>query len=217
MIQRAAFINPLETCFQPIFETLNGERVLHAVECLTRGPHGSTLEQAPQLFDYVRRRHLEPEIDRMCIAQGLRAAGGGGTHRISVNVHPVTLAVQGDFPAFLVRECVASGQSVVYEYERSAANGHQCFGIELVPVPDAEGAVRHVVAVVMVVFVLELEFMVVVRRNDGELRRVRGGWVGGRGSGAVVTGVEGTTASDERCCGHSETKALVHATSVESG
>ncbi len=102
-------INPLETCFQPIFEALNGERVLHAVECLTRGPHGSAFEDAPRLFDYVRRRHLEPEIDRLCIAQALHAVGGGGTHRISVNVHPVTLAVQRDFPMFLVRESVASG------------------------------------------------------------------------------------------------------------
>jgi len=106
--RRGALINPLETCFQPIFEIANGERVLHAVECLTRGPRGSTFEEAPRLFDYVRRRHLEPEIDRLCIAQALRAAGGAGTHRISVNVHPVTLAVQRDFSAFLVRECAAS-------------------------------------------------------------------------------------------------------------
>jgi EAL domain-containing protein (putative c-di-GMP-specific phosphodiesterase class I) len=109
VIQRAAFINPLETCFQPIFEAQNGERTLHAVECLTRGPHGSAFETAPRLFDYVRRQHLEPEIDRLCIAQALRAAGGGGTHRISVNVHPVTLAVQRDFPSFLERESAAAG------------------------------------------------------------------------------------------------------------
>jgi len=102
-------MNPLETVFQPIFEISGDERTLHAVECLTRGPHGSALEQAPQLFEYVRKRHLEPEVDRLCIAQALRAAAGSGTHRISVNVHPVTLAARNDFAAFLGRESTAAG------------------------------------------------------------------------------------------------------------
>ncbi len=109
MIQRTALTHPLETVFQPIFEISNEERALHAIECLTRGPHGSALEQAPMLFDYIRRRHLEPEMDRVCIAQALRAAGDGGMHRISVNVHPVTLARQRDFAGFLARESAAAG------------------------------------------------------------------------------------------------------------
>jgi EAL domain-containing protein (putative c-di-GMP-specific phosphodiesterase class I) len=94
---------------QPIFEIENDDRSLHAIECLTRGPHGSVFEEAPRLFEYIRRRHLEPEMDRVCIAQALRAAGDGGTHRISVNVHPVTLARQRDFAAFLKRESAAVG------------------------------------------------------------------------------------------------------------
>ncbi|HMC21054.1 MAG TPA: EAL domain-containing protein [Thermoanaerobaculia bacterium] len=109
MIRTAALTHPLETVFQPIFETENDGLVLHAVECLTRGPHGSTLEQAPMLFDYVRRRHLEPEVDRLCIAQALREAGNGGTHRIAVNIHPVTLADRRDFASFLIRESAAAG------------------------------------------------------------------------------------------------------------
>ena len=109
MIQRTALTHPLETVVQPIFEIDNQERTLHAIECLTRGPHGSAFEQAPRLFDYIRKRHLEPEMDRVCIAQALRAAGDGGTHRVSVNVHPVTLASQRDFAAFLKRESAAVG------------------------------------------------------------------------------------------------------------
>jgi len=109
VIHKSALTSPLETVFQPIFETKGGERVLHAVESLTRGPRGSALEQAPMLFNYVRRRHLEPEVDRLCIAQALRAAADGGTHRIAVNVHPVTLASRGNFTAFLLRESAAAG------------------------------------------------------------------------------------------------------------
>lgn len=102
---------PLETVFQPIFETSaeSNARTLHAVECLTRGPRGSTLETAAVLFDYVRRRHLEAEVDRLCIAQALHAAAGEGEHRIAVNVHPVTLAARADFTSFLIRESAATG------------------------------------------------------------------------------------------------------------
>ena len=109
MIQRTALTHPLQTVVQPIFEIEKGARSLHAVECLTRGPNGSALHNAPQLFEYIRRRHLEPEMDRVCIAQALRAATDGGTHRISVNVHPVTLAGQRDFATFLKRESAAVG------------------------------------------------------------------------------------------------------------
>jgi EAL domain-containing protein (putative c-di-GMP-specific phosphodiesterase class I) len=112
VIQRSALTHPLETVLQPIFDISNSERTLHAVECLTRGPHGSVFEHAPQLFDYIRRRHLEAEMDRVCIAQALRAAGDGGDHRISVNVHPITLATERDFTSFLTRESEAAGIDV---------------------------------------------------------------------------------------------------------
>ena len=111
MIPRAALTHPLETVFQPIFEIEHGERSLHAIECLTRGPHGSALEQAPQLFDYIRRRHLEPEMDRVCIAQALRAAGDAGLHRISVNVHPVTLARQSSISRVLLNMSASAPSS----------------------------------------------------------------------------------------------------------
>ncbi|HJT16563.1 MAG TPA: EAL domain-containing protein [Thermoanaerobaculia bacterium] len=108
MIHKSALTSPLETVFQPIFETRGDKRTLHAVECLTRGPRGSALEQAPNLFSYVRRRHLEPEVDRLCIAQALHAAAGAEQHRIAVNVHPVTLAARPDFTSFLANEANAS-------------------------------------------------------------------------------------------------------------
>lgn len=109
MIRKSSLTGPLETVFQPIFEVRGSERVLHAVESLTRGPRGSALEQAPMLFNYVRRRHLEPEVDRLCISQALHAATDDAACRIAVNVHPVTLASRGDFTSFLLRESAASG------------------------------------------------------------------------------------------------------------
>ena len=87
VIHKSALTSPLETVFQPIFETKGGERVLHAVESLTRGPRGSALEQAPMLFNYVRRRHLEPEVDRLCIAQALRDGLIGIAHARSIDAN----------------------------------------------------------------------------------------------------------------------------------
>src|SRR5450759_4094134 len=51
---------PLGTVLQTIVETTTGGMPsLFAVECLTRGPRGTKLEQAVPLFEYVRRRGLE--------------------------------------------------------------------------------------------------------------------------------------------------------------
>lgn len=111
VLHTSALTHPLETVFQPIFEISSSRRVLHAVESLTRGPRGSSLEQAPMLFDYVRRRHLEAEVDRMCITQALRAARGDGDHRIALNVHPITLAASS-FTSFLIRQSEAAGIAI---------------------------------------------------------------------------------------------------------
>ena len=81
---------PLATFVQPIVDTSTGVARVFAVECLTRGPRGSRLEEALPLFDYVRRRGLEREMDRTCIAQALRSTAACDC-RISINVHPTTL------------------------------------------------------------------------------------------------------------------------------
>src|SRR4051812_12554955 len=97
---------PLGTLLQPIIETAerSDRRLLHAVECLTRGPAGSAIEEAIPLFAMIRERGLEADMDRMCVAQALRAASGRSQHRIAINVHPSTLGDRRDFVQFLVRE-----------------------------------------------------------------------------------------------------------------
>jgi EAL domain-containing protein (putative c-di-GMP-specific phosphodiesterase class I) len=97
---------PLGTLLQPIIDTgtRSKSRCLHAVECLTRGPAGSDFEQATPLFAMIRERGLEPEMDRLCVAQALRTAAGRSSHRIAINVHPATLGDPRDFVQFLLRE-----------------------------------------------------------------------------------------------------------------
>ena len=101
-ILRASLPKPLGTVVQPIVDTSADQPSLFAVECLTRGPRGSKLEQALPLFHYIRARGLESQMDRACIAEALRNAAGYPC-RISLNVHPCTLA-EG-FADFLFAEC----------------------------------------------------------------------------------------------------------------
>jgi EAL domain-containing protein (putative c-di-GMP-specific phosphodiesterase class I) len=92
----------LSTLFQPILEARDNGWGLHALECLTRGPKGTNLEPANLLFEYVRRKRKECELDRVCVARALRCAGELDTDAsFSVNVHASTLGSDPEFPFFL--------------------------------------------------------------------------------------------------------------------
>ena len=92
----------LSTLFQPILEARGTGWGLHALECLTRGPKGTNLESANLLFEYVRRKRKECDIDRVCVARALRCAGDLDTDAsFSVNVHASTLGSDPEFPFFL--------------------------------------------------------------------------------------------------------------------
>ncbi|HEU4521440.1 MAG TPA: EAL domain-containing protein [Thermoanaerobaculia bacterium] len=97
---------PLATLVQPIVDLSAGAVELFAVECLTRGPRGSRLEAAPPLFEYIRRRGLEREMDRACIALALREAAALQC-RITLNVHPGTLT--DGFVPFLLDQSRRAG------------------------------------------------------------------------------------------------------------
>lgn len=99
---------PLGTVLQAIVDTSTGTAEIFAVECLTRGPRGTRLEQAPPLFEYIRRRGLEAEMDCACISRALRAAAGRAP-RIAVNVHPTTLGDSAGFVRYLMRHTEAAG------------------------------------------------------------------------------------------------------------
>ena len=97
---------PLATLVQAIVDVSSGSARVFAVECLTRGPRGSRLEEALPLFDYIRRRGLEREMDRLCVSQSLQSASACDC-RITLNVHPTSL--QDGFVPFLVEQSRRAG------------------------------------------------------------------------------------------------------------
>ncbi|MEA2165691.1 MAG: hypothetical protein QOK37_3818 [Thermoanaerobaculia bacterium] len=103
----------LSILFQPIFEIVDGEPLLFALEALARGPKGSNVECANVLFEYVRRKGKETEVDRACIARAVSAAAGvPGAPPISINVHASTLERDANFTGFLTETCNANGMDV---------------------------------------------------------------------------------------------------------
>jgi EAL domain-containing protein (putative c-di-GMP-specific phosphodiesterase class I) len=92
----------LTTLFQPIFETRGGGRRLFALEALTRGPKQTNIERSDILFEYVRRKRRESEVDLLAIASALRQARGlPGKPCLSLNVHAVTLDREEALPRWL--------------------------------------------------------------------------------------------------------------------
>lgn len=82
----------LTTVFQPIFEISGGERSVFALEALTRGPQGTNIERSDVLFEYVRRKRREVEVDTLAIESALRQARGlPYVPALSINVHASTL------------------------------------------------------------------------------------------------------------------------------
>jgi len=102
LIDQILATDGLAVMFQPVVE-LEGETLrLHTLECLTRGPQGSNAARADVMFEYVRRKRVEPIVDRACITAALHAAAAlPGTPRLSLNVHASTLGRDADFPSFL--------------------------------------------------------------------------------------------------------------------
>lgn len=132
LLHPAGLPGPLGTVLQTIVDTTGDVPSLFAVECLTRGPRGSKLEQAPPLFDYIRRRGLETEADCEIVGRALRAAAGRAP-RIALNVHPSTLADDdGKFVRCLLKQAEAAGvdpsEIIVEVGEHAPASDPIAFG-----------------------------------------------------------------------------------------
>jgi len=99
----------LTTVFQPIFE-LGPQRKIFALEALTRGPKGTNIERSDVLFEYVRRKRREAEVDQLAIEAALRQARGLlEVPALTLNVHASTLERDRRFAASL------AGLSAEYE------------------------------------------------------------------------------------------------------
>jgi EAL domain-containing protein (putative c-di-GMP-specific phosphodiesterase class I) len=96
--------------FQPIFR-FNGERrELYALEALTRGPRGTSMERPDVLFEYARRKGEETQIDLLCIAAALaEAVVLPAAPRISLNIHGSTIGHTRDFTRMLLDSAHAFG------------------------------------------------------------------------------------------------------------
>jgi len=102
LMERILAADGMRVVFQPILDLSRPAPELHALECLTRGAGDSSAAQPGVMFDYVRRKHMEPVVDRACIRASLRAAAAlPGDPCLSVNVHAATLGRDPEFPAFL--------------------------------------------------------------------------------------------------------------------
>jgi len=92
----------LAPVFQPIFDVHGEDRRLHSLECLMRGPKGTSVERADVMFAYVRLKRAEIAVDRACMKAATEFASGlPGRPRISVNVHASTLGRDTDFIRYL--------------------------------------------------------------------------------------------------------------------
>jgi EAL domain-containing protein (putative c-di-GMP-specific phosphodiesterase class I) len=130
LLHAATLPGPLGTVLQTIVDTSNDSVKLFAVECLTRGPRGTKLEGALPLFNYVRSRGLETEMDCACVGHALRVAAGVGA-RIAINVHPSTLGDSDRFVRHLLARTKAAGidpsQLIVEVGEHTPASDQKVF------------------------------------------------------------------------------------------
>jgi EAL domain-containing protein (putative c-di-GMP-specific phosphodiesterase class I) len=103
----------LTTVFQPIVAFGgDGAGTLHGYEALTRGPRDTHASRADVLFEYVRRKRAEPDVDRACVLAALRAARSLPTcPHLSVNVHAATLGRDPAFVELVIEAARAHGFS----------------------------------------------------------------------------------------------------------
>ncbi len=93
----------LSVVFQPILEVLPHGVCLHSVEALTRGPQGTNVEPPDVLFDFVRRKNAECEVDRACVREIFSAARRlPQSLPFSINIHASTLARDHEFQRYFV-------------------------------------------------------------------------------------------------------------------
>ena len=111
LIDRILEPGALSVRFQPVYEARPSVLVGHYVECLIRGPRGTSVESPEILFEYARKKSREAEVDRRCADVVLEASRTLPVNtRIGLNVHASTLARDHGFVDFL--DDVASRHSI---------------------------------------------------------------------------------------------------------
>jgi len=127
----------IHTVYQPVFDLSRGTPFPWGVECLARGPRGTRAEPAAVLFEYVRFRRREAEMDKVCLQTALGSVGPFRDDTIfSLNVHASTLVKNAGFAPWLLRQA----------HEAGIAPGRIVLEIvEHCPVQDPEALARTLV------------------------------------------------------------------------
>ncbi|HEV2292139.1 MAG TPA: EAL domain-containing protein [Gemmatimonadales bacterium] len=101
----------LVATFQPIIRIAGSECRVEEVEGLVRGAAGTNAARSAVLFEYARRKRIEPQIDRACTELVCRSAApiAGRGVGLSINVHAATLARDAEFPEFLLAQAAEAG------------------------------------------------------------------------------------------------------------
>src|SRR5260370_595890 len=100
----------LSIVFQQIFDITTDLPATWGMEALTRGAPGTHFERAGVLFDYVRLKHQESKVDRLCMAEALACAAAlDHVCLLSLNVHASTLERDDDLALFLADAAAACG------------------------------------------------------------------------------------------------------------
>jgi EAL domain-containing protein (putative c-di-GMP-specific phosphodiesterase class I) len=102
----------IRAVLQPVYDVYGSVPGPCGVECLSRGPRQSNAESAAVLFDYVRRKKREADVDRACISAALEAAALLHSNvRVGLNVHASTLARDEGFTDWLLERLGQRGIS----------------------------------------------------------------------------------------------------------
>ena len=110
LLNRLVAKGAMSAVFQPIFALEQEPFSVVAVEGLTRGPRGSTLEAPDILFGYARRKHEESRADRAAVSAIFAEARLIPTRwEIHLNVHASTMARDEAFPLFVLETALQHG------------------------------------------------------------------------------------------------------------
>jgi EAL domain-containing protein (putative c-di-GMP-specific phosphodiesterase class I) len=111
LLERLLLPGALSARFQPIYDVGGAQPVIDSVECLLRGPRGTSLEAPDLLFEFARLKRAEAEMDRAAILRLVGEASllAAPQPHLHVNVHASTLGRDEGFVDFLVAAARAAG------------------------------------------------------------------------------------------------------------
>lgn len=131
----------LSVSFEPIVDVRPGARRLHGMSAVLRGPRGTNVEEPAVLFEYVRRKRAESQLDRASVRTTFDAARALPSDlALCLKAHASTLGQDHEFISYLADEAdtrgIALSRLVLEIVEQGPAVDGPC-------ITDALDALRH--------------------------------------------------------------------------